>query len=820
MPPPVGAIGSRSNGYPAALPLGPSVVAGTSTREDAVQPRGRVPSRPVRPALGLAQPTGGASPRPKVATVIGRAVDAKLVERDVVLDNSGRLGLGEPPVDERAELAAWTHWVCSNTEAVTLNTLPSADLSAVSARLVVLLEIAANPARGAGSEAMIQARACLLHALRMVIARTLGDEQARALSVYHQRVKSEPVLALRQMAARALPVELADADLLNIGFRSAPPYEAMLKDGVISIDFKVDDDGCPWADAVSLCIRLTDKQTPQKDGSIVFSSPAEGSKPALRIHLSRPPKASKNNPDPRPNTFAKINDPKTDLVVYSGHAGYGYSVRQALDEGARGSGAGKLVVLLQCNGMNNLNDVALAFPQAQVVSTLAPSINSDDARCFASLIEGLRGKQDWRSIHGDLEAAMHTAHGERYKLDDHYFFPTSRVAMLASLDVDEDGVLESEDNLYTVSKSIPTEPSFGLMAQTHEVAPWALRGAEVNNALADLGSVFRYDKALTDAEAKQVGWSSSALSFDGFFSPKPNETAVFRFADDGAGGVRVMLNVRYAHATSLRLSRMLAIEWAERAASILKWDDVDRSALTLFLWARLDCVGLSFRSSLLGSRSVLEPLVAKAYGWPMSTSEQVDLALGVVEETKPEHFQRFRAAFRERPSRLGTRIVASVATPVPGPGAASAPLLPEHSERIAAFLKLARVPGELIELAWSNDGVVAATLVDGVRQFFAVSVDREGRYTAAARLDIEPLIDARMTLQALAADWGDVAPALSTAPADYLVNHARFGRAYATHALIAAMREAHVRSQGLMDATRAGLSRLLTAKELARAFGG
>lgn len=797
-PPPVGASGRSVPVVPADAPVSPAGAA--SARVSLVMPA--VPSgvTPSPARNGLRAPSA-ALPALALNRVIGRAPAVNGSMSDVVWTPGGRIGLGAAPKQAANEVEAWIAWVASDPGKFSLDGMSNADLGAVHKRITELFLEVSRPTTGALRSTHEQARGVLFHALLTVIEKADKPLSERAIATYERLVRAERVDGLRTMAARAfVHTGKVNVGIDSFAFAKKPQYAEWLKDGVISIDYRIDDDGSKWSDAVELLEGLTTKKSPQTDGSIIFERPASPGKHALRFHLSKPPKGT------QPEIFAKMADAKTDIIVYSGHAGYGYGVRHALAQGVRSHGDGKLVILMQCWGICNLNDIARAFPGAQLTSTTDSSTDTVDHMYFNEMFAGFDAGESWAQIGERVKKRTRADYGNpEYKPDSHYFYPQTKGDVEAASDLDDDGASDLNDRVYTVSREALPEPSIGLVAVKQAIPAWALRGDAVAEMISHMDTVFHYDKMLTPEQSKKVGWARDTFAMTGFFEPAAGESRVFRFVRNG-NKIELKVNAQFAHAASSTLVRLFAVEWSEFAAATLGLDAAERSALTLAVLHRAYRAGASFRFDPLTTRDIAEPLAAKAYGWPVTTSRAVDGFLGDVEDFKPEHYQKFLAEFRKKPIILSTQLVNNPFVSLPLP--AQLPMLPDSSEQELALVTKLHLPGVILDRSLRGHHMTIVMEHGGARQLYSIVFGSDGKLSCVGRADINLAEDERSVLQELAADVSASKLAAPDFVALYFATLAAKGREVAVKELEATLRKAGLKESMINYRTRNAMFRL------------
>ena len=130
--------------------------------------------------------------------------------------------------------------------------------------------------------------------------------------------------------------------------------------------------------------------------------------------------------------FRDMNDGKVDVVIFSGHSDVGGVTEQALRLAPREKGQ-KLIVMLQCVGMQVVPMVSARFERAQILTTREPSYADLDLNMTSALLEGLQRNDDWAAIRRRAKAG---ADASNYVLPDD-------PAIAIGWDLDRDGQIDA-----------------------------------------------------------------------------------------------------------------------------------------------------------------------------------------------------------------------------------------------------------------------------------------------------------------------------------------------------------------------------------------
>lgn len=518
----------------------------------------------------------------------------------VTLRRDGRLWFGD---DELAGIVALANQGLVRPFA---DLRSPADRAAVAERLAHVhraLCLETNAADGT------QARAAALSLLLSLAIET------RDPSLFEQRLDAEPDVAVRSFTnARAIaayrrgdaPALRARAETYDV---SRPPYEKW--GDVVRIVFYVDNDGTTRS-RIAEHLRVLGLEPSDGPGGWTTYR-GDG----LEIELAPPPVG-------KPRVFARVGEPDVDVIVYSGHAGYGQNIRDAVGQGVHATGEGKLIVSYQCTGTVNSNDIRTFLPAAQFVSTTEGTRDAIDLRMFDTMISGFRRRRDWRAIQSEVAAAIADLE-PTHDLSKHYFYPDQSEVQEGYTDRDDDGVADARDAMFNV-----VTPG---AEQSH------LRsGRSVRHVTENLALVLRYAQLLPT-------WSASAVVAEGYYDA-PEDDAAFRFAYDATTKtLSLAMNARFAELDERTLGEYAAIELGRFLGALGR---VDADALSLALVERMRhqtdarYAPLHDEAALGQQRAVFE-----RYGIVPSQAERAIAAVGAPEDFAPEHLERIASVLRE-----------------------------------------------------------------------------------------------------------------------------------------------------------------------------
>jgi hypothetical protein len=338
----------------------------------------------------------------------------------------------------------------------------------------------------------------------------------------------------------------------------------------------------------------------------------------LEITLAPCPKEGEE-----PKLLEKVGDKRTNIIMYAGHSTYGRRVENLTKRRGAADGNDQLLMLFQCGGEGNLDDLGRAFPRMQVFSTIDSSTaDTDDpttVKCMRSFVRG----ENWDTIMGKLPYKAENPRDNWKKL---YFAPNTRPVFEDRKDLDGDGRSMKTDLVYQE----PSPATFLRSAVhcnpiSHDVPIYYLGGENVQSAIDDACSNFRYNKYGLDLEVPGTGQGitldADCLINNGYFKGSDKDAEAFRFERKLIGGVpriTIKANSRFAHASSDELKPLLAFELGSQLA---KWADEPRAECIAHGMAHyFQC---DVRNHFLSSDPIGHDLLMKRYDLPPYQAEDL-----------------------------------------------------------------------------------------------------------------------------------------------------------------------------------------------------
>lgn len=510
-------------------------------------------------------------------------------DRNVVVTPDGRVGFGVGPSSLTEQLEAMRAALVGSMRGQPLgNVNEPAMLRAIALSSADVFQACLRiPKNDTDATQLRLGRAVAVNFMEAAARRAgglgLAEERDALTLALMQAIEKEPYRPLRDFAyERTLTLSEAGeltqtATAREVLYPDKPPYARWLQDGKIKFVWYCDDDGSPRGNSLRFLEELGFKETRNPDGSSTLLLPAKGEQPAVEVLLAPPPG------DKQPAIFEHMNTGDVDVILYTGHAGYGRRVDHALASGVGGSGDGKLVLLMQCYGEGNIEQLRRAFPDAGIFSTRDSTQDWNDFIVLDAMINGFRDQKGWAAI---KEKAGGELAESGIDVDAQYFFPSDRAVLLGKTDRDLDGVQDDNDYFFNLVLPKRVDASGGYDPLDPGAPADSLDGSGLTQATTALNLVVRY-ASFPPNLVRTVLWNPEFLEPDGFFEPSPGDLRAFQFeADPAADKVRVKISTAFAHAPKRALGRMLSYElglWTGEKSGLAP---AQREALALSLLER------------------------------------------------------------------------------------------------------------------------------------------------------------------------------------------------------------------------------------------
>ncbi len=201
-----------------------------------------------------------------------------------------------------------------------------------------------------------------------------------------------------------------------------------------------------WKEEISLYKELGFKMVKKdkKDNRRVYEGTIkdpDGKKPDMQVKVT----VNKGEMD----FLEKMADPKTHVVIYSGHSALGGNGSQAIADAEEAQGLPKTVLIANCRGKDNFAEFSNKFPDAMLIGTLDPTYSDSGQLRVRELYNMFSG--------GETFADMRNKTRQRFWDEgaNNYIYPDER-RKFDHMDSDRDGRADrsalGKDKLFNIEK--------------------------------------------------------------------------------------------------------------------------------------------------------------------------------------------------------------------------------------------------------------------------------------------------------------------------------------------------------------------------------
>lgn len=257
---------------------------------------------------------------------------------------------------------------------------------------------------------------------------------------------------------------------------TSPPYEEWFKNGntTLKVDYSVGNGF--WDEELTDYVNRGFARTDNADGTVTLKKKLEHNGVETNVELKM-----YNGPA---GIFRKMNDPSTNIVVYSGHADYGRNVQRQLQGGAPQIGA-KAFFGLQCGGKGVHNDLLARYPNLQVVQSRNASYGGEDRNTFMNALDGIARRATWIDMSTE----------NRRNNSDNYYYPSDTRFQKKAEDLDGDGKADLWDRVVSHNTFRPQAEIQKQLTAIEPGQPAALlEGRPIHGALSRFHRIAGYNE--------------------------------------------------------------------------------------------------------------------------------------------------------------------------------------------------------------------------------------------------------------------------------------------------------------------------------------
>ena len=271
----------------------------------------------------------------------------------------------------------------------------------------------------------------------------------------------------------------------------------------------------------------------------------------------------------RRSMFDKVDDPDSELIIYSGHSNWGRNIREALENSPEASGDGKLIMTDLCVGKGEIQMIKDKFPKAHLITTFnssyfRPGGDAEGFYAMKALFRGIAERKGYREIAEDTRRLNPWTLDHKYEegIDNNFIFPTDLEIRRKVLDQDHDGQADVFDrmvNFNTFDVKTDTAREFQPIRPARPADQ--LVGTKIHFAAMSTNRISIYNELLERRNSK------AEVVPGGFYQPKPGEKSLFRFKRIDSDTLEMSVNARYSHMSEEALRMASAYEYSMYKAS-------------------------------------------------------------------------------------------------------------------------------------------------------------------------------------------------------------------------------------------------------------
>lgn len=233
--------------------------------------------------------------------------------------------------------------------------------------------------------------------------------------------------------------------------------------------------------------------------------------------------------------FQKMDDPKTNVVLYTGHSNLGGNVSEELRLGADEKGS-KLILMAMCRGKQNMHEVANKYPNSHFVTTDLPSYFSSVIPMALGMVDGCLNGRGYDQMK-QASPSISDVGGK-----DNYFYP-HEARRYDHYDVDKDGYLDGQgahtDRLFNITLKPPTLKRTDGVVRLNDLDERNIDATNVDHAAQFLNTVVTYHVDHHNNSSKLGPRDMDNFKAAGWFEGPINEKVRVKTQPDGSVSVSV-----------------------------------------------------------------------------------------------------------------------------------------------------------------------------------------------------------------------------------------------------------------------------------------
>ncbi|MHB8873583.1 MAG: hypothetical protein ACYC8T_07845 [Myxococcaceae bacterium] len=331
-----------------------------------------------------------------------------------------------------------------------------------------------------------------------------------------------------------------------------PPYDEWFKGRKSTVNVKhyVMEDF--WKVEVSAYKRRGFTVTEDKPGRLELTkdlTDPSGTGRPLKAHVT----LVKSNDD----VLRDMDDPDTQMIVYSGHSQLGGIADAALARGPKQMNGTKLVQMYLCRGKQTAGDFHAKYPGAHLTTTASSAYGEDDTDVLNLTYEMIAR----RGTYGELYKGL--VSGDMIQPKSNNVLPNDPRS-IAHRDGDRDGLNDvtplGADRLFDPARGAIRGGTTDFRPRVSDTDPQKLSGEKLDHALGYANTAFFYFAEANRAAPITKGESDKFLSTGWFKSGSDEPLQVTAKKKDGQTYYEVAVNSRYSGQSREAIASMMLYE--------------------------------------------------------------------------------------------------------------------------------------------------------------------------------------------------------------------------------------------------------------------
>ena len=405
------------------------------------------------------------------------------------------------------------------------------------------------------------ARSAAATALLSLAQAASPELKKQAMATYVSAMSREKVPALRtsmlvNLDASHLSLEGAQqietAKLRGALLPEKPPYDEWFKGKKATLNVKhyVMEDF--WKVELSAYKSRGFTITEEKPGRVELTKelvdPSGANKP-VKAHVTM----VKSNDD----VLRDMDDPTTQMIVYSGHSQLGGIADASIARGPKEMNGTKLVQMYACRGKQSAGDLLAKYPNAHLTTTASSAYGDDDKDVLNLTYEMIAKRGSYPDLYKGLVS------GNMIQPKSNYILPHDP-RMLAARDGDRDGLNDvgpvGADKFFDPARALARGGATDFKPKVTDVDPQSISGEKLDHALGYANTSFFYFAEENHAAPITKGQADKFVSAGWFKSDSNEPLKVTEQKKDGQTFYKVSVNSRFAGQSREAIAAMVLYE--------------------------------------------------------------------------------------------------------------------------------------------------------------------------------------------------------------------------------------------------------------------